>query len=94
VKWLNEYGYKIKIISHEKWLEMLMTITTDNALFPFLPHYLAQQTEPHTPETAMNKALQQLKEIGVDYPKVDDVMLRRYMNYLCEIKFFPAPISL
>lgn len=89
VAWLNDYGYKIKLCNHEKWLELLTTITDKNALFPFLPHYLAQKTEPHTPDTAMDKSLNNLKSLGIEYPKIDDALLRRYMNYLCGIGFMP-----
>jgi amino acid adenylation domain-containing protein/thioester reductase-like protein len=91
VTWLNNYGYKIKICPHKKWLEKLMKITPANALYRFLPHYLSLDKGPNTPKTALTHANLALKKLNITYPDITDEVLRRFMNYLCEIEFMPKP---
>ncbi len=91
IAWLNNYGYSIALISHQEWLQKLAQIGRDNALYPFLPHYLSQTQKIDTTETDMSNTMSVLKEINLAYPKLDDVLLQSYMDYLCQEGFFPAP---
>jgi amino acid adenylation domain-containing protein/thioester reductase-like protein len=91
VSWLVDYGYKLKLISHDEWLQKLTTINEENALFPFLPHYLEQKKEPRTPETAMHNSEQALSTVGLSFPEIDDALLHRYFNYFCQVGFLPEP---
>lgn len=91
IAWLNNYGYTIKLCSHTEWLQKLANIGADNALYPFLPHYLSQSDEPRDPEVSMTHAASVLKEIHLAFPEMSDQLLRNYMNYLCQIGFLPLP---
>lgn len=89
IPWLNRYGYNIKMCSHRKWIQLLTEIPTDNALFPFLPHYLSLKNAPETPGTEVTRAREALKNVKMDFPVVDDALLKRYMDYLCGVGFLP-----
>ncbi|RDI46030.1 non-ribosomal peptide synthetase [Aquicella lusitana] len=91
VSWLNDYGYKIKIIPMSKWQSMLINISHDNALFPFLPYYLAMREGEIAPEVSTQKASAKLKELGLTYPKIDEKLLTIYFDYLCQVSFLPPP---
>ncbi len=91
IAWLNDYGYTIKICSHKEWRQHLTKIGRDNAIFPFLPHYLSQNTSPKAYEIDMNNTISALKTAKIAYPELNDRLLRLYMKYLCEIGFLPMP---
>jgi amino acid adenylation domain-containing protein/thioester reductase-like protein len=91
VAWLQNYGYTINLCSHQKWREQLTSITPDNALYPFLPQYLAEETPPQTPSTNIEHSVSALKEMGIDFPEMTDQLLHIYFNYLCQTEFLPAP---
>jgi len=91
IAWLNNYGFPIKHCSHTEWRLMLMQITPENALYHFLPYYLSLENEPVTPGTNIEHTKHLLREIGLEFPTIDDHLLRLYMNYLCETGFFPTP---
>lgn len=90
IAWLNDYGYNIKLCSHKKWQQKLTLITPENALYHFLPCYLSLETEPNTPRTSVTHTSNALKKLGMSYPEMDNALLRRYMDYLCKIKFLPV----
>ncbi len=91
ISWLNNYGYPIKLCSHQEWIQHLTTIKHDNALFPFLPHYLAQDTPKKPDIIEMKHTMCALEKANIPYPEMDDTLLRLYLKYLCEIGFFPMP---
>lgn len=91
IAWLNHYGYHIQLCEHAEWQKHLMQIEEDNALYPFLPNYLAEKTHPKTPGTAMENSEAVLTHLELDYPDIDDQLLRIYMNYLLTIGFLPTP---
>lgn len=91
IGWLNNYGFSIKLCSHEEWRQYLTKITTENALYHFLPYYLAMDTEPVTPGTRIENSKRILKEIGIHFPDISDHLLQLYFNYLCRTGFLPTP---
>lgn len=91
VAWINDYGYKIKIIPMEKWQEKLSTISKENALYPFIPYYLAIKKNELSPGVHVNKTSSVLKNINLSYPDIDDKLLTIYFDYLCQINFLPIP---
>lgn len=93
IGWLNNYGYKIKLCSHKQWQKKLMGISPENALYHFIPYYLSLEDEPNTPHTSVTHTSKALKNLHIPFPEMSDSLLRRYMNYLCSIKFFPVPVT-
>lgn len=89
VAWINDYGYQVKIIPLKEWKQKLLSIPQDNALFPFLPYYLALPDNYRPPLVNTEKASQALQKINIAYPKLDDALLSIYFDYLCQIKFLP-----
>ena len=92
ILWLNNYGYKITTIPIHDWLEKLVKISRDNALYPFIPYYLAiKSDQQHSPEVDVTHASAALKKAGLNYPDINDQLLRMYMRYLHETEFLPDP---
>jgi thioester reductase-like protein len=91
IAWLNEYGYKIKLLPMEEWKHHLMLISRDNALFPFLPTYLARENETVIPNVDITHARAVLKTLKLDYPAINDELLTIYFDYLSLINFIPLP---
>lgn len=94
VAWLNHYGYKIHLIPIREWLDKLVKIPRDNSLYPFIPYYLAiKSDQQHSPDVDVTHASAALKKNGIDYPEINDALLKIYMLYLHEAGFLPAPYN-
>lgn len=93
IKWLNQYGYKISLIPFSDWQKAIAKLNQDNALYPFVSHYLSMQTYEPFPETSVIHATEVLSKVNIDYPKIDDKLLTTYMNYLCSVNFLPSPVN-
>jgi len=91
IAWLQYYGYRIDICSYQEWRQRLMTIHSDNALFPFLPLYLAEEDLPITPSTNIQEAASILNAIDMPFPEINDKLFQIYFNYLCDTEFLPTP---
>ena len=91
IAWLNEYGYKVKLISIKDWQKKLMHISQDNALFPFLPYYLALHEQYKSPVVAIDNTRKILDSENIAYPVIDDTLLNTYLDYLCKSEFLPMP---
>jgi len=91
IAWLNDYGYTIKIGDHKDWLQKLTLIHSDNALYPFLPHLLAQKEAPDSPIIDMDNTITALTKIHLTYPEINNRLLTVYIRYLCEVGFLPEP---
>ncbi|TAK74781.1 MAG: amino acid adenylation domain-containing protein [Gammaproteobacteria bacterium] len=93
IAWLNDYGYKIQIIPMKEWKEKLINIPQDNALFPFLPYYLAMGDKQTSPDVSVKNAQAALQQVGLIYPEINDKLLSTYFDYLCRVNFIPQPAS-
>jgi amino acid adenylation domain-containing protein/thioester reductase-like protein len=91
VNWLNDYGYNIKLTSMKNWKSKLTNIPTDNALYPFLPYYLALPDDHASLNVVTDKATKVLKDCGLPYPEINDKLLSTYIDYLCQEGFMSAP---
>ncbi len=91
MNWFAQQGYRIKCVPHAEWLQKLAAAGRDNALYPFLPHYLSLPTPPETPPTAMDNTQQLLEKINIPYPVIGDAALRVYLDFLLDKKFLPQP---
>ena len=91
IAWLNHYGYSIKIIPLPEWKDKLITVPQDNALFPLLPYFLAKEDNDDSTLLHMQHAKSALENLGMNYPKIDDQLLKTYFNYLCAVNYLPLP---
>lgn len=91
VSWLNDYGYKIKVIPMAEWRSRLENIEPDNALFPFLPYYLSLKDDYRSDDVDVTKASRILHELALPYPPIDNALLTTYIDYLCQVGFLPLP---
>ncbi len=91
IAWLNNYGYNIKIISIREWKSKLRQIDQSNALYAFLPYYLALPDDYSPPNVITEKATAILDKMGIKYPEIDDKLLNTYFDYLCAADFFMQP---
>ena len=89
VEWLNNYGYQIKIVDLKEWQEMLVTLSQDNAIYPFLPLYLNLKSKQASPKAVVANTTKILDELSLNYPPISDELLRIYFNYLYEVQFLP-----
>lgn len=82
--WLRDSGFPLKIIPYAEWRDnYLSKITEENALFPIAALYLSEQEQilsmPHIISTNMKEAL---KELHIEYPKLDHFLFARYFAFL------------
>lgn len=91
IAWLNNYGYHIKTYSHHEWLQKLMEINPENAIYPFLPRLLSEKNAPQSPLIEMNNTLHVLDHVQLAYPEINNRLLSIYFRYLCEVGFLPEP---
>lgn len=93
VSWMNEYGYSVKLIPIKEWQRMLTNLSKDNALFPFLPHYLSMKEAQQSADVSIEKAQKVLRACHLKYPKINDQLLRIYFDYLCEVEYLSQPTT-
>lgn len=92
--WLNDYGFKIKLCSHDEWQQHLIKADEANAIYPILSYYLALDTEPKTPPTQCDHTVKILADLNLKFPEVGNDLLTSYMDYLCQINYLlPADKS-
>ncbi len=88
IAWVNEYGYKVNMMPLKEWQTKLVDIANTNALFPFLPHYLAMKDEPFV-EVATEKTMNVLNKLKLTCPEISKNLLSIYFDYLNQIQFLP-----
>jgi thioester reductase-like protein len=86
ISWLNDYGYKIKLCSVSEWQNHLRSIDQDNALFPFVSYFLAQEAVDEL-EVSMSHTNEILNQLKIPIPRIDETLLTNYFNKLNEIGF-------
>ncbi|MEO8972333.1 MAG: amino acid adenylation domain-containing protein [Ktedonobacteraceae bacterium] len=101
IKWINEFGYRIRQVSYAQWISALKgnaTETGDNVLLPFLS-LLPDEVEEATPQEQAAGVLiddQQtrtgLASTGITCPAIDATLLTTYLSYFVRSGFLPAPI--
>lgn len=93
IAWLNNYGYHIKTVSIKEWQNKLSHIEQDNALYPFLPYYLALPADHRSDEVVNDNTIDVLAKMNIKYPDINDELLTIYIDYLCQVEFLPAPLN-
>lgn len=91
VHWFNQQGYTITLISLREWKEKLKKINRDNPLYPFLPYYLALPDDYQSPPVATEKTKNRLEQVSLDFPRIDDALLKLYLRKLQSMGFFTIP---
>lgn len=83
IKWLNNNGYDITLVSVKKWLQdYLPCLSKNNPLTPFVPLYLNNKYKraiaPDLNHVNQENTLHVLKEDRINYPNIDDTLLKKY----------------
>lgn len=104
IEWLNQYGYKIEIISDEEWCEKhLPLLTSDNALFPLVGLYSnrsgfpeiytgTSQTFQEDVENYKNENAAHIFDLlGKSPPDIDTHLLLIYFEYLHKCGYIKKP---
>ena len=91
IAWINNYGYQITIIPLKHWQHRLAKIPHDNALFPFLPYYLAIKEKQLSPNVDVSKTRLALKQLNINYPAINHKLLITYFNFFRHTNFLPDP---
>jgi thioester reductase-like protein len=93
INWLNHYGYEIKLIPAHEWKKFLWQLTPENTLYPLLTNYLCVKDSQLKPKANMKNTLRTLLHLGIEYPHIDNALLSKYVDYLCQISFLPKPTT-
>lgn len=87
IEWMNKtYSFGITLIEPKEWYEQLKELDAENAIYPFLPHYLS--CPPDKPVIQMEREVDDrsmravMRTMNLEYPKPDDHLLRVYFEYL------------
>lgn len=98
INWLNNYGYKIEVISEDQWCEKhLPMLTSENALFPLLGLYANGKDSPNLCAWASqsSQGVEKYQKrttkdaLCEEAPPVDDQLLSIYFDYLCRYGYLP-----
>ncbi len=91
IDWINNYGYRVKLISIADWKKLLPTLPQDNALFSFLPYYLAFPDDFEMTPVNVAHATAELSRLDLPYPPIDDALLTIYFDFMCKDGFLSPP---
>jgi len=94
VAWINQYGYKIQLISLLRWQKMLSMISKQNAIYPLLPYYLSIKEDDITQAVDLQHFMQALTACHLTCPDIDSKLLTLYFGYLQSVNYLPVlPIT-
>lgn len=89
IEWLNQYGYKIQVISLAKWQKLLSMISKQNALYPFLPYYLSLKEPTLSPLVNTTRFVNVLEACHLSAPSLSTPLLMLYFDFLRSVNFLP-----
>ncbi|MCB1085038.1 MAG: thioester reductase domain-containing protein, partial [Chlamydiia bacterium] len=94
--WLKELGYPLKIVSFAKWKKTLVeeAIKTGDARLQALASLMADfdLSKPTQIQKLSFKNLKAaLKERGIECPRIDQELFKRYVDYYIKTGFLPKP---
>lgn len=98
IAWLNSQGFTLDFVSDSTWLDRCFSnLDKENALFPFAHLYFNNQnmgwltSHEKMPTIESHRTLTQLESLGIKYPKIDNLIMKTYFQYLNEINFLKEP---
>lgn len=89
IRYLNQFGHTVKMISREKWTKEIQNIDESNALFNLLPLYIGYENDW---DKNLNKlslshcsnTLNAINELKIGHPKIDQNILYQCFSALNE----------
>jgi thioester reductase-like protein len=98
VGWLNEFGYKIRLVPIDAWKRRLASSGETNALFPLLSMYLEDSVLgkrelliAKLANVSRQFTSPMLAALNLEYPLLDKDLWAKYVKYCADGGFFPAP---
>lgn len=93
VEWINQYGYKLQVISLPRWQKLLSMLSKQNVLYPLLPHYLSLKEGNLQPHVSTTHFIEKLLECHLELPEINSTLLTLYFDFLRSINFLsPVPV--
>ena len=105
-QWLTDFGYPVRRIATDIWLETFMESANDssrNALKPLLPMFIESASdkrhrslieifeEGRPPDFDCSGTMDELANVSVSCPQIDSKVFDTYLTYLIENGFLVAP---
>jgi thioester reductase-like protein len=89
IKWVNKYGFKIKMVKPEIWHKHIRAVDEQNALYPLLTYYLNGGAEElrASAKVKYQKTQKHLHKIGIYYSKYNKDYIFKCLDYLVAISF-------
>jgi len=94
VAWLNQNGHPITLFPVSVWRRHCFKhMSKENALYPFASLYfqdsdwLSGLSQEKVPKIETQHTAAVLKSLGINYPNIDDSVLKVYFDYLHKINF-------
>lgn len=92
ISFVRKYGYRIDLEDPENWYHRLTDINEGNALFPVISYYLSGAGSVELEETSKiryHKTQKMLKNLDLEYQKLDESYIFKCLNFLAKISFLP-----
>lgn len=87
--YINEYGYSLKMVSYQKWIEAVEKKKEKNALYELLPLFTGRSTEgPILPVRYKSVTYPETTE---GCPTIDYSLIEKHMDYFISSGFIEAP---
>jgi len=94
-KYINSFGYNIKIIPFDDWRDKLYEQTkelhSDNRLSPLLSMF--EHGFPSTSPINDLQTVQTLNQINLQHPIIDENIIHKYLSYFIRCGLIPPPSS-
>lgn len=93
IKWLNQLGYNIRIISHDDFINNIRNISNSDAYYKYIDGVL-QLTYSETIEHIRlnsDRTMNEVASLGEKYPKITFSAFKNFINYGIDIGYFPTP---
>lgn len=95
INFLNNYGYSIRFISSEQWMNYLKSTKNHGALYNLLPLYTNSRVNNvvYSNKIAYDETLKNtevmLEKLDLTCPEIDNKLLNGYCKFLEATQFFP-----
>lgn len=92
VSWINDFGYLVKTIPYDEWLEKLEENSEDNALYELLPLFSGRGIERQILPVKFERDNTAADSV-LECPEIDNNLLTTYLDYFVSIGFLDAPME-
>ncbi len=92
LKWYQEAGFNVQILSYQRWANKLLEIKQGNALIPLIPYYSAEASEANLRQNNITdysnqNLLKQLKLFDYSLPQPKPAFKKAHLSFLVNSGF-------